>query len=295
MGYKQPEWSGKALKNYSINFQYPLRNVRLVGEFAYSDNQQFSILQSGATSISKKMDLSYLFRSYSAGYFSPKSNGLSENTENLNEIGLFLGHGYQLSKRVKLSSYFDYYRFPGPKYQVNESNTSGWEILSRLQFEKRKAMRLFIQGKWTRKEAKDLIQASLDGHYIALKSWDFHFRAMASNLGSEIGFLLLQDIKWDQGKWNLQARFAYIDSPTYDTRLYAYEPGVPYSFLLPAYSGKAIKTNLVIAFQYNREIQLAAKWARISYSDRTEIGSGLDLISGDTKTDITLQLLYKMH
>jgi hypothetical protein len=156
-------------------------------------------------------------------------------------------------------------------------------------------MRLFIQGKWTRKEAKDLIQASLDGHYIALKSWDFHFRAMASNLGSEIGYLLLQDIKWDQGKWNLQARFAYIDSPSYDTRLYAYEPGVPYSFLLPAYSGKAIKTNLVIAFQYNREIQLAAKWARISYSDRTEIGSGLDLISGDTKTDITLQLLYKMH
>jgi hypothetical protein len=295
IGYKQPEWSGKALKNYSINFQYPLRNVRLVGEFAYSDNQQYSILQSGATSISKKMDLSYLFRMYSAGYFSPKSNGLSENSENLNEIGLFLGHGYQLSKRFKLSSYFDYYRFPGPKYQVNESNTSGWEILSRLQYEKRKAMRLFLQGKWTRKEAKDLIQASLDGHYLALTSWDFHFRAMASKLGSDLGYLLLQDIKWDQGKWNLQARFAYVNTPSYDTRLYAYEPGVPYSFLLPAYTGKAIKTTLVLAYQWNREIQLAAKWASINYQDRTEIGSGLDTIDGTTKTDITLQIFYKTH
>ena len=49
-----------------------------------------------------------------------------------------------------------------------------------------------------------------------------------------------------------------------------------------------------MAFQWKREIQLAAKWARITYDDRTEIGSGLDLIQGSTKTDVTIQILYKM-
>ena len=294
-GYKQPEWSGNELKNYSISFQYPLKNIRMVGEMAYSGQRQFSILQSGATSLSKKVDVSYLFRHYSAGYFSPKSNGLSENSENLNEMGLFLGLGYQINKRMKLSSYVDYFRFPGPKYQVLASNTSGWEVLSRLQWEKRHHARGFLQGKWTRKEAKDLVQISLDGHYIAIKSWDFHSRLMASKLGDEIGYLLLQDVKWDQGKWNIQGRFAYINTPSYDTRNYAYEPGVPYSFLLPAYSGKGLKTNLVMAYQLKREIQLAAKWARITYYDRTEIGTGLDLIEGSTRTDITLQISYKMH
>jgi hypothetical protein len=210
-------------------------------------------------------------------------------------MGLFLGLAYQMNKRMKLSSYFDYFHFPGPKYQVLAANTSGWEFLSRLQWEKRHSARGFIQGKWTRKEDKDLIQFSLDGHYISLKSWDFHVRAMVSKLGSEIGYLLVQDIKWDQGKWNVQGRFAYINTPNYDTRNYAYEPGVPFSFLLPAYAGKAIKTTLVIAYQWNREISIAAKCARIQYQDRTEIGSGLDLISGNTKTDITLQILYKMH
>lgn len=295
IGYKQPEWSGSELKNYSISFQYPLRNIRMVGELAYSDNRHFSLLQSGASSLSKKIDVSYLFRHYSAGYFSPKSNGLSESTENLNEIGLFLGLGYQINKRMKLSSYIDYFRFPGPKYQVLESNTSGWEILSRLQWEKRHSARGFIQGKWTRKEAKDLLQISLDGHYIALKSWDFHFRVMASQLGAELGYLLLQDVKWDKGKWNIQGRLAYMNTPSYDTRNYAYEPGVPYSFLLPAYAGKAIKTNVVVAYQWKKEISLAAKWGRIQYQDRTEIGSGLDSIEGNTKTDITLQMSYKMH
>ena len=295
LGYKQPEWAGNELENYSISFQYPLRNIRMVGEFAYSNNHHYSLIQSAATSLSKKVDVSYLFRHYGAGYFSPKSNGLSENSENLNEIGLFLGLGYQINKRMRLSSYVDYFRFPGPKYQIVATNTSGWEFLSRLQWDKRHSARGFIQGKWTRKEDNNLLQISLDGHYIALKSWDFHVRAMASKLGAEIGYLLLQDIKWDQGKWNVQGRFAYMNTPTYDTRNYAYEPGVPYSFLLPAYAGKAIKTTLVMAYQWNREISVAAKWARIQYHDRTEVGSGLDTIEGNTKTDITLQISYKMH
>jgi hypothetical protein len=295
LGYKQPEWFGNELKNYSLSFQYPLKNIRMVGEMAYSGQRQFSILQSGATSISKKLDLSYLVRHYSAGYFSPKSNGLSENSENNNEIGLFLGLGYQINKRMKLSSYVDYFLFPGPKYQVLDSNTSGWEVLSRLQWEKRHKARGFLQGKWTRKENNDLVQISLDGHYIAIKSWDFHSRLMASTLDDEIGYLLLQDVKWDQGKWNVQGRFAYMNTPNYDTRNYAYEPGVPYSFLLPAYAGKAIKATLVMSYQWTREIQVAAKWARITYYDRTEIGTGLDLIEGNTKTDITLQISYKMH
>ena len=118
---------------------------------------------------------------------------------------------------------------------------------------------------------------------------------MASKLGSDIGYLLLQDVKWDQGKWNVQGRFAYMNTPSYDTRNYAYEPGVPYSFLLPAYAGNAIKTTCVVAYQMNREIAVAAKWARIQYRDRTEVGSGLDAIEGNTKTDITLQISYKMH
>lgn len=293
--YKSAEWSGNTLQNYSINFQYPLRNIRMVGEFASSGGKQYSFIQSGATSISKKMDLSYLIRFYSEGYFSPKSNGLSENSENLNEMGLFLGHSYQINKQMTISSYMDYFRFPGPKYQVIELNTSGWEILSRFIWEKRHFARGFIQGKWTRKEEKDLIQVSVDGHYMKLKSWDFHLRAMASKLGSEVGYLILHDVKWDQGKWNLQARIAYINSPTYDTRNYAYEPGVPFSFLLPAYSGKAIKTNLILAFQWNREISVAAKWAQINYQDRSEIGTGLDAIEGTSKTDVTLQMIYKMH
>ncbi len=295
IGYKQPEWSGNELKNYSLSFQYPLKNIRMVGELAYSGFKQFSIIQSAAASLSKKLDVSYLFRHYSAGYFSPKSNGLSENSENLNEIGLFLGSGYQINRRMKLSSYIDYFRFPGPKYQIEASNTSGWEFLNRLQWEKRHSARGFIQGKWTRKEEKDLIQISLDGHYIAIKSWDFHVRAMASKLGAEIGYLLLQDIKWDHGKWNVQGRFAIMNTTSYDTRNYAYEPGVPYSFLLPAYAGNAIKTTCVVSYQMNREIAIAAKWARIQYRDRTEVGSGLDTIDGNSKTDITLQISYKMH
>jgi len=51
----------------------------------------------------------------------------------------------------------------------------------------------------------------------------------------------------------------------------------------------------VTAYQWNREIAVAAKWACLQYQDRTEVGSGLDAIEGSTKTDITLQISYRMR
>ncbi|MHA8061520.1 hypothetical protein EWU23_09585 [Cytophagaceae bacterium 50C-KIRBA] len=83
-----------------------------------------------------------------------------------------------------------------------------------------------------------------------------------------------------------------MHSSNYDSRLYAYEPSLPYAFSLPAYSGKGIRSCLVIQYKWVPHLGISAKIGRMDYVDRGEIGSGLDLISGSHKTDISLQVVW---
>ncbi|MHA8054101.1 hypothetical protein [Aquirufa sp. Wall-65K1] len=103
---------------------------------------------------------------------------------------------------------------------------------------------------------------------------------------------MLHDAQFSWQNWQIKARAAYVQSTNYDSRLYAYEPSLPYAFSLPAYSGQAWKTCLLINYKWKNKITLSTKIGRMDYLDRDEIGTGLDLIAGTHKTDISLQVVW---
>jgi hypothetical protein len=304
LAYKENSWSGNQVKNYSISFQVPIHNTHFTGEFAWMPENQFSIIQGGALAASKKIDFSYLLRYYAPSYFSPKAQGIGESSETTNEIGLFIGNQITVDKRNKLSNYLDLFMFPGLKYEVSHSNSWGWEFLSRYQWEKKGKYTFFGQVKWTAKQndiSRDnltltrnhLIQTSLDLHQFKAKKLDFHTRIMTCLLvgetRNETGLLILQDVKYQIRSLGIQLRIGFVSSSSYDTRLYAYEVGVPLSFSLPAYYGHGFRNCLVLAYAWTKNSTLSIKMARTDYVDRKENGSSLDLITGSHKTDVTLQ------
>jgi hypothetical protein len=81
-------------------------------------------------------------------------------------------------------------------------------------------------------------------------------------------------------------------SASYDTRLYAFEPSLPYSFLLPAYYDPSTRHVLVMEYKGINRISLAVKIARTDFFQKDEIGSGLDAIPTSHKTDLGIQLVY---
>lgn len=259
---------------------------------------------------SKKQDFSYLFRYFSKGFYNPDGKALGENTKNENEIGLFIGHQYQISKRKKLSSYVDIFYFPEIKYQVSTPHTLGWELLNRYQIERKNAFKLFNQIKWTSKEEdftqkkneKTIhrihdLQESIDITFIAKKWIQWHNRLMLHALikksTSYLGMMFLQDITFNLRKMEVKTRIAYTKTPNYDTRLYAFEPGLPYSFNLLSYSGHAVRLATSIEIPLSKEFSIASKIGRSVYFDKKEIGSGTDLIPSNHKTDLSFQLIYK--
>ncbi|MFM6948707.1 MAG: ComEA family DNA-binding protein [Aquirufa sp.] len=309
LAYKQSEWSGQQLYNSSFSFQFPWNNIQLMGELAMTWPKSLAILQGGAFSLSKKVDFSYSARMYSPSYFSPKSQGFGEASSTSNEYGLFVGNQIQLNRRSKISSYFDFFLFPNLKYQVSKKQSSGWELLSRYQWEKRNKKKFFVQLKWTSKEGDGpaplypitrthQFQGSWDLIHYFQKNFSLHTRVMLhyiySNIQSELGILLLEDVKYQIKKWEFSTRLAYYHTPSYDTRLYAYEMSVPYAFSLPAYNGIGFRNVLVIENKINQHINIAIKLGRSQYLDREEIGSGYDLINANHKTDVIGQLVFKL-
>jgi len=309
LAYKKSEWSGQQLYNSSLSFQFPWNNVRLMGEIAMTWPTSMAIIQGAAFSLSKKIDFSYLARMYSPSYFSPKSQGFGENATSANEYGLFLGNQIQVNKRNKISNYFDFFLFPEQKYQVSKEQSLGWELLSRYQWEKRNKKKFFIQLKWTSKEGDGpkpqyiitrihQFQVSTDLTQYFQKNVSLHSRLMlhqiSSNFQSELGFLWIEDIKYKHQKWEISSRMAYFNTPSYDSRLYAYEMSVPFSFALPAYNGIGFRTVVVIENKVNKHINLSIKLGRSTYLDREEIGSSYDLIQGNHKTDVIVQAVVLM-
>jgi len=102
LAYKANAWFGNQVENYSMSFQAPLHNIHFTGEFAWMPENHFSLIQGGALAVSKKTDLSYLYRYYAPSYFSPKAQGIGESAETTNEMGLFVGNQITFNKRNKL-------------------------------------------------------------------------------------------------------------------------------------------------------------------------------------------------
>lgn len=115
-----------------------------------------------------------------------------------------------------------------------------------------------------------------------------------------LGFLGMADLHIRQSRISGNISATVFETEGYDTRVYLYEPDLPYSFSLPAYYGKGIHYNINLYKDISRLIPYRARHFHLSaalnlgqtfYPGITVIGSGLDQISGNRRTVIKAQLL----
>jgi hypothetical protein len=88
----------------------------------------------------------------------------------------------------------------------------------------------------------------------------------------------------------VQMRFAIFDAEDYDTRIYAYENDVLYSFSVPAYYGRGTRFYINLNYKINRSISLWLRFAQTYFNDRDVISSGNDEINSNRRTEIKVQI-----
>lgn len=107
--------------------------------------------------------------------------------------------------------------------------------------------------------------------------------------------MIYQDVIWrpENIPWSLTARYALFDTDTFDERIYAYENDVLYAFSVPAYYYKGSRAYLLFRYQASRRLECWLRYGMTWFANTNSLGSGLDEITGDTRSEIKVQVRVK--
>ena len=107
-------------------------------------------------------------------------------------------------------------------------------------------------------------------------------------------YLIYQDVLYnpENQPFSFAFRYALFDSPK--GAVYAYENDVLNAFSIGSFYHKGMRIYLLGKVKLRKKLDINAKIGCTIYSDVNEIGSGLEKIEGNVKTDGKLQLIWKL-
>jgi hypothetical protein len=309
--YNQFNLDTNNLTNVGVDYNYVFKNVNFFGETSHSLNAGFASINGAIIMLDPKLSFSILHRNFQRNYRSLLSNAISENTLPNNEQGLYIGVKTNPFKYFTVTAYFDSYRFPWLKYQVN-SPSEGSEYLLQLNYTPSKKLDMYVRVRERSKNRNTQVpentilytveQNQINYRYdvaykvtddIKLKSRVEIIRyKLGNNEKNEKGFMFYQDVIYQSLKspFTFTFRYAMFETDSYDSRIYAYENDVLFAFSIPSYYYRGSRSYFIIKYSGIRNVDLWFRVAQTYYNNKDEIGSGLDKINGNTKTEIKAQV-----
>jgi hypothetical protein len=310
--YNTYDFNGSNNLMLGLHGNYLFKNYNIFGEVARSQSGGVGAVAGALTSFSKRLDGSLLFRHYAPSFQGFYANAFGENSRNVNETGLYLGAKYLIYKKMNVGGYIDLYRFPFYKYLVNKQPTTGFDYLLQGTYTPNKQLTFYVIFREEHKEKdlpsrlskkKETVGTArrnlvLNVEYNARRVWSFRTRLQGGTFkydGFEAskGFLLLQDVNADWGKFSVNGRLALFNTDDYDSRQYVAERDVLYAVSLPAFYDYGYRNYLLIQYSPTRKIDLWLRAAQTTQPKKDALSSYVDEIKGSTRTEIKAQIRYK--
>ena len=304
--------AGKSFGNYSVDYNYTYKNVHFFGEAALNNNFYKAFVNGILISAASSVDMSFFYRNISKGYQSLYATAFTENTYPNNEKGFYAGVSIHPGSVWRVDAYFDFYKFPWLKFRV-DAPAEGSDYLVQLTYKPNKQLEIYSRF---RSESKSI---NFNPNLLTLspvieqpkQGWRTQFvyklntavtlrnrvELLWFNKKStqpEQGFLTYFDFLYKPllKPWAGSLRLQYFETDSYNSRLYAYENDVLYSYSIPVFYNKGVRYYVNANYDFNKKITLWLKWAQTIYNGKTFVGTGLDEIKGNKKSEIKLQVLY---
>ena len=324
--YNQYYFQGKSLTNQGIDFKYVKGKYALFGEAAMSMNFDSTALRqaqgplafAGLVGLTVKpagyLNFTLLYRDYGKAYQNLMSNAFGEGGRNQGQRGIYLGVEAAPAPYWNILAYVDQFQFTWLTSQVN-APSRGHDYYLRVSHSFNRRTHAYLQFR-SKTKMKNSTDAFVFSHYPIFYTknavrfninyelgWDIHCANKAEYAyyrnddgSNEHGYFLCQDIAYkpENKPYSFSFRYTIFDAKDYNTRIYAYENDVLYSFSVPALYGKGMRIYLLGKVKLFNALTLYARIGRTIYSDRDEIGSGLTLIEGNHKTDLKIEAIWKL-
>lgn len=307
--YNKYALNGNTWGNYSIDYSYTFNNMHFFGEAATTERLDKAFINGLLISVDERVDLSFVYRKISKGYQSLYTNSFTESTSPTNEKGFYAGISINPTDVLRIDAYADLYKFPWLKFRV-DAPTTGSDYLLQVTYKPNKQIEVYTRYHSERKAINDNpFDIALNPVVIKPKqNWrtqfsykfnsPFTFRSRIELLwydkkgpAPEQGFLSYADIIYKplRKPYSGNVRLQYFETDSYNSRMYAYENDVLYSFSIPVFYDKGYRYYLNLNYDLSRKWSVWFRLAQTIYPDKHIIGSGLDEIAGNKKTEIKIQ------
>ena len=311
--YNKYALKGNNFGNYSIDYGYTFKNLHFFGEAAFTSGFDKAFINGLILSASSHVDLSVLYRNISSSYQSLYTSAFTENTYPNNEKGLYAGISIKPNNYWRIDAYADFYKFPWLRYRVDAPST-GSDYLIQINYKPNKQLEIYTRyhaeskainsnaGQLTlspviqqpKKNWRTQVSYKINTA-LTLRSRSEIIWFDKKGLDPEQGFLIYFDFIYKPllEPFSGSLRLQYFETDGYNSRLYAYENDVLYSFSIPLFYDKGYKYYVNVNYDFGKKLSLWLKWAQTIYQDKRLVGSGLDEIKGNSKSEIKLQAIYK--
>lgn len=311
--YRSFVFSGDEFTKIGMDAAIILKNLEIAGEISRSSNGSVAYILRSNWEPDPRFLLWLVYRYYPPDFIRYYSSAFGENGSNANEQGFFAGFRVYPMPRLRLETYVDFFQFPWLKYLV-DAPSYGYEYQCLIVWNPSRDIE--IQSRW---RYADKPRNFLDSprplnavgqyrqHFMRFQvkyspTDEFDFTTRAEYTARSLqkspfrdGLMMYQDLVWKPTgfKFALYGRYARFNTWSYDERLYAYEQDVLYSFSIPSYYYNGSRLYLMLRYQALKKLTFWLRASSTIFHDRNETGSGNDLLSGNTKSEIKIQMQLK--
>ena len=310
--YNRFAFAGQSNFNVSFDYNVLAGPFNLFGESAISERGGMAHLHGVMAELDARVRMVAVVRKYDADYHALLANGFGEGGGTNNEMGTIFGVETKISKNIDVLAYADFYRWNWLGFR-RDGLGNGQDYLIQLNYRPDRRTYIYARYKWESKpfnfsdeemgidvpiaEVRQQVRLHFDRRIGTVK-----LRSRIEWIGYDPnddtlqqGYMLYQDFVWrlKTKPLTIAVRYALFQTDNYDTRIYAYENDVLYAFSIPAYYYRGSRTYLTVKYSPSGKIDMWFRIGRFFYNDRDEISSGLNMIEGNTRTEVKAQVRLK--
>ena len=309
-GYSKYNIHGNHFYNLGIDYAYRWRRFSFQGETAIG-KQGWASLNRLQYSPVQDIQFILIHRFYSYDYWAMYAHSFGEGSTVQNEQGYYVGLETTPFSHWRFFVSFDLFSFPWKKYRINKPSR-GTDGLIQATFTPRTNLSMYLKYRYKQKErdltgSKGTLTLPIFHHQLryrlnyslndvfssrtTLGYNHFHSQDRAATKGYQVTQMISSQLPWTRLFADVQG--SYFCTDDYDSRVYVSEKGLLYTFYTPSFQGRGFRCAVRLRYELNKHWLFITKFGETIYLNRNEIGSGNDLIYGNKKADIQMQLRIK--
>ena len=302
-------FSGNENYTAGIDYLFSRGKYQFFGEAAVSRSGGMALIQGTVVRLNDRVNVSLLYRHFDKNYHALWANTFADGTNTNNESGLYFGLRFLPAKFVTLSAYSDIYRSKWYSFSTAGPST-GWDVLSQADFRFSEKFSFYIRYKNEERDQKYILEKQYVNLTERIQKTRLHFdyritetiqfktrfeHAYFNGNSPENGILIFEDVQYNSLSFpiSFSARLAWFRTDGYNSRIYAYENDLLYTFSIPAYYEKGFRTYLNAKYRISGNAECWIKFGNTLWAGRESISSGYNEIDGHNKSELKVQLRLK--